>query len=147
MQIKKTTFIFTVLSLVAVVSTSAAYYFYTKASSLQSNSQKNIQAEVKDVVEKVGKLLVIPQGELPTLATVVDPEKLRDQPFFVNAKKGDKVLIYTGAKKAILYDPAANKIVEVAPINIGNPPPPSSPTPPPSAATTSATSSKTRTRR
>ena len=37
-----------------------------------------------------------------------------------NAKVGFKVLIYTQAKKAILYDPGANKIVEVAPVNIGD---------------------------
>lgn len=33
-------------------------------------------------------------------------------------KNGDKVLIYVKAKKAILYDPAKNIIVDVAPVNI-----------------------------
>lgn len=51
----------------------------------------------------------------------MDPEKLRDQPFFANAQRGDKVLIYANAKKAILYNPPSNKIIEVAPVNIGNP--------------------------
>ena len=51
------------------------------------------------------------------MATVSDPEKLKDQPFFAKAQKGDKVLIYSNSQKAILYSPTEDKIVEVAPIN------------------------------
>jgi len=64
----------------------------------------------------VGRIIVLPNDEEPTVATVTDPEKLRDQVFFANAKAGDKVLIYTKARKAYLYDPIAGKLVEVAPI-------------------------------
>jgi hypothetical protein len=83
------------------------------------NSKAAAQDELKDVVSKVGKLMVLPEGETPTLATVADPEKLRDQKFFTNAKTGDKVLIYANSQKAILYNPSSNKIVEVAPVNLG----------------------------
>ncbi len=41
----------------------------------------------------------------------------KGQPFFANAQVGDKVLIYYKAKKAILYNPTDNKIVEVGPIS------------------------------
>jgi hypothetical protein len=61
--------------------------------------------------------MVLPADETPTIATVSDPEKLKDQPFFANAKKGDKVLIFSNSAKAILYSPTEDKIVEVAPIN------------------------------
>lgn len=77
------------------------------------------QEEVKKLIEEVGKLISLPEGEEPTVATVTDVEKLKDQPFFSKAKNGDKVIIYTQAKKAILYDPIARKIVDVAPVNIG----------------------------
>ena len=33
-------------------------------------------------------------------------------------KNGDKVLIYSQAGKAYLYDPVINKLLEVAPINL-----------------------------
>jgi hypothetical protein len=36
----------------------------------------------------------------------------------VNAKTGYKVLVFSVAKKAILYDPVLNKIIEVAPFQI-----------------------------
>lgn len=75
-------------------------------------------ADTKSLLEKVGKLIVLPQGEEPTIATVTDVERLKsNQPFFAQAKNGDKVLIYSN--KAILYDPVADKIVEVATINFG----------------------------
>ncbi len=74
--------------------------------------------ETKKLIEQVGQLVELPQDEVPTVATITDVEKLRDQPFFAHAENGDKILIYTGIKKAILYRPTVNKIVEVAPINV-----------------------------
>src|SRR3990170_2816002 len=48
--------------------------------------------------------------------TSVYLSKLDDQPFFAKAKVGDKVLLFTQAKKAILYDPIGNVVVEVGPL-------------------------------
>lgn len=101
-----------------------AFYFYAKSNDLENNPQKMAQEENDALIATIGKLIFLPVGEKPTIATVADPEKLKDQTFFANAKKGDKVLIYTNARKAILYDPVSNKIVEVAPINIGQQQPP-----------------------
>lgn len=100
-----------------VVILGAGFVYYFQKANIDPN--RVAQEELADVVEKVGKLIVLPEGETPTLATVSDPEKLRDQTFFARAKTGDKVLIFTNSKKAILYDPVANKIVEVAPVNLG----------------------------
>ena len=75
--------------------------------------------EVKKLVAEVGNLVLLPEGETPTIATVSDPEALKAQPFFAGALKDDKVLIYTTAQKAILYRPSVGKIVQIAPINIG----------------------------
>lgn len=98
----------------------AAGYFYNQYDTLKKNPNKVAQDETKATIDAVGKLMILPSGESPTVATVTDPSKLKDQAFFANAQTGDKVLIYTNAKKAILYNPSGNKIVEVAPINIGN---------------------------
>lgn len=95
-----------------------------------------IQAQVDATTAKVGKLIVLPTDEKPTVATVTDASKVKDQTFFQNAKNGDVVLIYTKAQKAILYDPAENMIVEVGAVNINNQPVQSAvsvPTPTPSA--------------
>lgn len=90
---------------------------------LKKDPQQAAKEATKELVDKVGKLVVLPEGEDPTIATVTDTEKLKDQPFFAKAKKDDKVLIYTNAKKAFLYNPESNRVVEIAPINIGSPAP------------------------
>lgn len=108
-----------ILLLLLVVSAGSATYFYMQLQDLKANPQAGAQQEVEDLLEAVGRLIVLPEDEQPTIATVSDVERLQDQPFFANAKNGDRVLIYTDARKAILYDPVANKIVEVAPVNIG----------------------------
>lgn len=108
-----------VLLIALVIAGGMAVYFYLQLAKLQQNPQALAQGEIQQVIEKVSRLIVLPEGETPTIATVTDLEKLKDQPFFSKAQKGDRVLIYTNAKKAILYRPNADKIVEVAPLNIG----------------------------
>ena len=110
----------TVLTAVSIIASGSALYFYGEYRNLHQNPNQVSQDESKKLLASVGELIILPQDETPTIATVSDPEKVKNQPFFVNAKLGDKVLIYTNAKKAILYNPESNKIVEVAPINIGN---------------------------
>lgn len=106
-----------VLALLLVVSVGVGAYFYQKAA---ADPQKIAQNELQETISAVGKLIVLPTDETPTMATVSDPAKLSSQPFFAHAKVGDKVLVYTKAGKAILYNPSSNKIVEVAPVNTGS---------------------------
>src|SRR3989344_5549431 len=117
METKKVTTGVLVVALVVLAGTT--FYFYSQVNTLKTDPQKAAQEETKNLLAKVGKIVVLPEGETPTVATVTDPEQLRDQPFFANAKAGDKVLIYTNARKAILYNPDDNKVVEIAPVNLG----------------------------
>ena len=110
-----------VLGILLVFAALTALYYYRQFTNLRKNPQQVAQQETADIVRLVSKHIVLPEGEDPTLATVTDAEKLKDQPFFAHAKIGDKVLIYTNARKAILYNPQSDKLVEVAPLNIGNP--------------------------
>jgi len=120
MVLKKEKLLIAVFLSAFLIAGGMAVYFYLQLTRLQQNPQELASREAQQVVEKVARLIVLPEGETPTIATVTDPERLREQAFFANAQKGDRVLIYTTAKKAILYNPTANKIVEVAPLNIGN---------------------------
>ena len=86
-----------------------------------------VQAEVDALVAEVGKLIVLPSDERPTVATITDVEKVKDQAFFKNAQNGDKVLIYTNARKAILYRESEKKVIEVGAVNINQASPQASP--------------------
>ena len=108
------------LALILVVAVSAAGYFYFKARKLETATSS--QDDLKNLLDQVSKLIILPQDEQPTIATVTDIEQLKGQAFFANAQIGDKVIIYTTAKKAILFRPSENKIVEVAPLNLEAPP-------------------------
>lgn len=76
-----------------------------------------LQKEQEDFIAKVGESIELPEED-PTIATVSDVEKLNDQPFFKNARIGDKILIYTNARKVILYRPEEDRVVEVGTVNI-----------------------------
>lgn len=95
------------------------YLYQSQKNQIQNNPQTAAAEEVKKLVKEVGVLIELPTEEDPTVATITDITKLADQPFFQKGKNGDKVLIYTNAKKAILYDPITKKVIDVAPINIG----------------------------
>jgi len=109
-----------VLIIIFLAIAGSAFYFYNqnkKTLTLLNNPSQATEKETKELTDKVGKLITLPD-EKPTLITVMDKEKVKDQPFFSKAENGDKVLVYTAAKKAILYRPSTNKIVEVGPVDI-----------------------------
>lgn len=107
---------------IIIISLAAASYFYVqyqKSQKLLQNPTLAAQEEAKALVTRVSGVIELPKNEQPTIATISDKSKLKDQPFFVQAQNGDKLLIYTNAKKAIIYRPSTNKIIEVGPVNIG----------------------------
>ena len=117
--------ILTILILLLLAASSGtAYYFYSKYQVAQDkldNPEIAAQTEVKILTDQISKIMVLPVDEEPTVATVLEKDKIQDQPFFANAENGDKVIIYTKAMKAILFRPEENKIIEVAPIEISQP--------------------------
>ncbi len=79
------------------------------------------QKRIQDTVAEVGKLIALPQEETPTIAEISDLSKLKGQEFFSKAEVGDQVLVYSVAKKAILWRPTEHKIIEVAPLGVSRP--------------------------
>lgn len=115
----KKTLALVILLVVVVFGVIGSYYFYSqyKNSNNTKNNPTTSAQEATQTLAAVGKLIELPTGEAPTIATVSDITKLKGQAFFANAKNGDKVLIYTNSKKAYLYRPSENKLIEVAAYN------------------------------
>lgn len=124
----------------------AGYYFY-RYQDVKKHPDKLTQQEVAGLKKAIAQLIELPANEEPTLATVTDADALKkEQPFFVNAQNGDKVLVYVAAKKAILYRPSTGKLIEVGPVTIepnsagtASPTPTPTLTRPPSPRTTTPT--------
>lgn len=78
------------------------------------------QKETQALIKEVSKIIELPSGETPMVATVLDRDKVQEQVFFKKAETGDKLLAFLKARIAILYRPATNKIIQVSPILIDN---------------------------
>ncbi len=100
-------------------------------------AQADQAAQAKILLEQLSKLMILPQGEQPIIATINDASALiKEQPFYTGAINGDVVFIFQNAAKAIVFSPSRNLIVNVGPIL----PPAQSQTSSP--ATTSSTTKK-----
>lgn len=111
-----------VIVLVALGATGYLGWLYYDAKAevrrLTADPQAAANAAFTETVNQIGELMLLPEDETPTLATITDVEKIKEQPFFSKAANEDKVLIYTKNKLAILYRPSDNKIIAVGTVNL-----------------------------
>jgi hypothetical protein len=90
-----------------------AYRGYTKS---EGYTKKKAAAETAETLKDVSKLMILPSGQ-PSIFAVEDPEKLvSQQAFFAGSIKGDQLLVYPEAGKAIIYSPSRGLIVNVGPV-------------------------------
>lgn len=88
-----------------------------------SNAQNSVEEENKKLDSDVRHIYEIDGKEEPTILNIVDATEVRkSQAFFERAQNGDKALIYTQQKVAILYRPSTKKIVNAVPFNPDNQP-------------------------
>ena len=118
--------IIAIIAAIALAGYGGTYYYYNRYKQTKivlDNPEVASINEIKDVTEKLGKIYDLPKDEEPTVATVLDKEKLKDQPFFARAENGDKVVIFTKSQLAILFRVSENKIITVAPVSLQEPKP------------------------
>ncbi len=116
-KLRLLTFLMSCLAVSGFVAAGIIYFQYSNLQNkLSLASTPTLVDETKVLTARISQVLLLPSDELPTVATVSDPEKLKDQAFFANSMTGDKVLIYSKSQKAILYRPSSGQIIEVAPL-------------------------------
>ncbi len=80
---------------------------------------KITEREAQKVKTEIAKLINLPQEE-PVMALVTNADQLiAEQPFYQGVTNGDVLVIYPQARKAVLFNPRTNKLVNVGPVNVG----------------------------
>jgi len=114
---KLKTYLIIVAAVIFIGAIISGGYFYWRYQKVIKDPNIITKQETAWVLERVNKLIDLPQDETPNMATVLDKDKLKDQEFFKKAENGDKLIVYMKAKLAVLYRPNTNKIIAVAPVN------------------------------
>jgi hypothetical protein len=116
----KRKFIKLILLIISYAVVAGVVWIYSsKMQQSPTYQQEQAQKQVKTLVEKVGKLVVLPESETPQVAVIQDVDSLKKtQEFFIDAQNGDRILVYPKARKAFIYRESSNKIINVA-LNIG----------------------------
>jgi len=105
------------VTILTVALASGYFYWQQRSFTVANASPEKNQQEMENVLKQISKSITLP-SEAPEMATVTDKSKLQNQPFFSQAENGDKVLIFTQARKAILYRPQTKKIIDFTLINV-----------------------------
>ncbi len=91
------------------------YFIYEKYFNLTPTEKA--KKELAAAVAGVSKLIILPQGDEPVLATVTDAKTLiAQQAFFAGSENGDQLLLFPRNLKAVLWSPSRNVVVNVGPI-------------------------------
>ncbi|GEM_PF-270005 len=84
------------------------------------NLSPMLNNDVDRLIAEISEIMQIPEDEKPQIGTVVNVKELKEKKFFAEAKEGDKVLIFTKAKKVILYRPSIKKIINAGMLDLEN---------------------------
>jgi hypothetical protein len=100
--------ILSVLCVLALVVAGYSFYLYYNLPAQQE------QRELRHLMEAIGGGVDLPSLETPRLISVNDENKSESRVFFQKAESGDKILLYQGGRRAILYRPSLARVVDMA---------------------------------
>jgi hypothetical protein len=84
---------------------------------IRESTQRSGQEVAQEVLGKVRKHMDVPTDPEPTVATIIDVERLRESnEFYKKAENGDHLVITD--TRAILYDPDKDLVIDVVPVRI-----------------------------
>ena len=109
-------FVAVLVAVTVVFILASAWLLFDRQTRENIGGPEPVGEEIRKMVERAASHAMFPEGEEPTVATVVDPAKLAGQEFFRRARVGDAVLVFRNAKMVILYNPESDRIVNMAPL-------------------------------
>jgi hypothetical protein len=97
--------------LVVLLAAGCGYWFIQYRVAL-SRQPKSDPERIAAITKQVSSVLSLPD-ETPTIATIVDAQKLTDAQLSSVAKNGDELLVYPRAERVLLYRPANRKVIDM----------------------------------
>jgi hypothetical protein len=121
---KKNRFLIIPVTVIIIGLLGVSGYLYKQLKDLKSNpsasiTQEAAKKEADNLKAKVSKHISLP-SETPVIGTVNDKEMFKDQPFFNGVENGDKLLIFSEARKAVIYREKDDKLINVGPIAVSS---------------------------
>ncbi len=93
-------------------------YYFREYNELKSQSTKTTEQLNQELVDRASKVYELPQDETPEVAIVAkDPKEFTEEEkqslgAFKNLEKGDAILLYKKAGRAIQYRDRTNKVID-----------------------------------
>jgi hypothetical protein len=92
-------------------------YFTAPVSSDSISPDFATNEEAINLLKKVARHVLVPQNEMPMVATIANAAQLKkEQSFYENTLDGDKVVAFMSQKKVIIYSPSRDIVVNIGPI-------------------------------
>lgn len=111
---------FVVAATIVVVSVGGLSIWRLKFSRSTVKAAPVTYNEVPRLLDRVGKLILLPSDETPLIGTVTDAQALAsDQPFFADARTGDVVVVYERHARALVYRPSRDILINAGPTYAG----------------------------
>ena len=95
---------FAVLALLGGSTVAGAYWY-----------RESNKTDGERTVEAVARHYYVPSDEEPAVLTVLDANNLSSTYLKSIAQNGDKLLVYQGVQKIIVYRPSLDRIIDVGP--------------------------------
>jgi len=103
-----------------VIALLMAYAIYTtiQYQALKKNPAVTNEDTNKRILTSLGKILKLPDDESPQVAAVEDKSKLGSDVFFKDVENGDFLVVYSKARRIIVYRESNNQIINQGPFVI-----------------------------
>lgn len=111
-----------ILIVLVLVGLAGSGYMFMQNKKLKDDvktaQNSNSEDQDQDVINKVSALVVLPD-EKPAVAKVEDKDKFnKDKPLMNKAENGDMVLLYSQAKRMIIYRQSENRVVDIIAVSV-----------------------------
>ena len=93
------------------------YAAHSKANVAVRNN--DTQPDTQSAAGRAAKHLLLPEEKPVVIEIKNSADLIKEQAFYAGAQDGDILLIYAAAKKAVIYSPARDIIINVGPIYAG----------------------------